>query len=202
MVRIIAGTARGRKIETLEGMETRPTLDRVKEAVFGSLQFRIPYARVLDLFAGSGNLGLEALSRGAKRVVLNDRNPACVEIIRRNVETLGFSDVAAVGEQIAAQLEGKAFTVCGGGDSAAAIEKLRSESEAFDMAFLDPPYREGLSEDAVRRLFESHLILPGGTVVLEHAAELVPKDAPGIYRIVRTKRFGKCGYSLIEEDGE
>ena len=186
MVRIIAGTARGRKIETLEGMETRPTLDRVKEAVFGSLQFRIPYARVLDLFAGSGNLGLEAISRGAKRVVLNDRNPACVAIIRRNIETLGFSDAARTMNL----------------DYAAAIERLSSEGEAFDLAFLDPPYREGLSEDAVKRLFEARLILPGGTVVLEHAAELPPKDAAGVYRVVRTKRFGKCGYSLIEEDGE
>ncbi len=186
MVRIIAGTARGRKLETLEGMETRPTLDRVKEAVFGSLQFRIPYARVLDLFAGSGNLGLEALSRGAKRVVLNDRNPACVEIIRRNIETLGFSDAARTMNL----------------DYAAAIGRLSSEGEAFDLAFLDPPYREGLSEDAVKRLFEARLILPGGTVVLEHAAELPPKDVPGVYRVVRTKRFGKCGYSLIEEDGE
>ncbi len=186
MVRIIAGTARGRKIETLEGMETRPTLDRVKEAVFGSLQFRIPYARVLDLFAGSGNLGLEALSRGAKHVVLNDRNPACVEIIRRNIQTLGFSDAARTMNL----------------DYAAAIERLSSEGEAFDLAFLDPPYREGLSEDAVKRLFESRLILPGGTVVLEHAAELPPNGVPGVYRVVRTKRFGKCGYSLIEEDGE
>ena len=186
MVRIIAGTARGRRIETLEGVETRPTLDRVKEAVFGSLQFRIPYAKVLDLFAGSGNLGLEALSRGAKHVVLNDRNPACVEIIRRNVETLGFSDAARTMNL----------------DYAAAIAQLSSEGEAFDLAFLDPPYREGISGDAVRRLFESGLILPGGVVVLEHAAELVPKDEPGVYRVARTKRFGKCGYSLIEEDGE
>ena len=186
MVRIIAGTARGRKIETLEGMETRPTLDRVKEAVFGSLQFRIPYARVLDLFAGSGNLGLEAISRGAARVVLNDRNPACAEIIRRNVRTLGFSEIA------------KTMNL----DYTAAIEQLRSQGETFDLAFLDPPYREGLSEDAVRRLFESRLILPGGTVVLEHAAELPPNGVPGVYRVVRTKRFGKCGYSLIEEDGE
>lgn len=186
MVRIIAGTARGRKIETLEGMETRPTLDRVKEAVFGSLQFRIPYARVLDLFAGSGNLGLEAISRGAKRVVLNDRNPACIGIIRRNIETLGFSDAARTMNL----------------DYAAAIARLSSEGEAFDLAFLDPPYREGLSEDAVKRLFEARLILPGGTVVLEHAAELPPNGVPGVYRVVRTKRFGKCGYSLIEEDGE
>ena len=186
MVRIIAGMARGRKIETLEGMETRPTLDRVKEAVFGSLQFRIPYAKVLDLFAGSGNLGLEALSRGAKRVVMNDRNPACVEIIRRNIAMLGFSDAAETMNL----------------DYTAAIDRLSAEGETFDLAFLDPPYRGGFSEDAVRRLFESGRMLPGGVVVLEHAAEFVPKDVSGVYRVTRTKRFGKCGYSLIEEDGE
>ena len=185
MVRIIAGSARGRKIETLEGLETRPTLDRVKEAMFGSLQFRIPYAKVLDLFAGSGSLGLEAASRGAKRVVWNDRNPACVEIIRRNIAALGFSEIAGTMNL----------------DYTAAIDRLSSAGEAFDMAFLDPPYREGLSEDAVKRLFASHLILPGGVVVLEHAAALAPKDEPGIYRVVRTKWFGECGYSLIEEDG-
>ena len=184
MVRIIAGTARGRKLETLEGLETRPTLDRVKEAVFGSLQFSIPYAEVLDLFSGSGNLGLEAASRGAKRVVLNDRNPACVEIIRRNVETLGFSDIARTMNL----------------DYAAAIDRLKADGASFDLAFLDPPYREGLSEDAVRQLFSNGLIRPGGIVVLEHAAELPPKDAPGVYRVKRTRRFGKCGYSLIEED--
>ncbi len=186
MVRIIAGTARGRKLETLEGLETRPTLDRVKEAVFGSLQFRIPYAEVLDLFAGSGNLGLEALSRGAKRVVLNDRNPDCAAIIRRNVETLGFSESARVLNL----------------DFEAAIDRLAAEGAQFDLAFLDPPYREGLSERAVRLLFEKKLIKPDGTVILEHASDLVPQDALGVYRIKRTKRFGKCGYSRIEEDRE
>ena len=184
MVRIIAGTARGRKLETLEGLETRPTLDRVKEALFGSIQFRIPYAEVLDLFAGSGSLGLEAASRGAKRVVFNDRNPACVSIIRRNVETLGFSKIARVLNL----------------DFAAAIDRLLKEGAAFDLAFLDPPYREGLSEHAVRQLFEKRLIRSGGHVILEHAAEFSPQGLTGVYRINRTKRFGKCAYSLIEED--
>lgn len=186
MVRIIAGSAHGRKLETLEGMETRPTLDRVKEAVFGSLQFKIPYAEVLDLFSGSGNLGLEAASRGAKRVVLNDRNPACIGIIRRNIDALGFSGIASTLNL----------------DYVAAIDRLAADGASFDLVFLDPPYREGLSEDAVKRLFTKRLIRPGGTVVLEHAADLAPNGAPGIYRIVKTKRFGKCGYSLIEEDGE
>ena len=184
MVRIIAGTARGRKLETLEGLETRPTLDRVKEAFFGSLQFRIPYAEVLDLFSGSGCLGLEALSRGAKRAVLNDRNPVCVEIIRRNIASLGFDGAARTMNL----------------DYAAAIDRLSAEGAHFDLAVLDPPYREGLSEDAVKRLFQNGLMKSGGIVVLEHAAELAPQDAPGVFRVTKTKRFGKCGYSLIEED--
>ena len=186
MVRIIAGAARGRKLDTLEGLETRPTLDRVKEAVFGSLQFRIPYADVLDLFSGSGNLGLEAASRGAARVVLNDRNPACAAIIRNNAETL----------KLPAKTEVLNL------DYVAAIERLKAQGASFDLAFLDPPYREGISEDAVRRLFAAGLIKPNGTVVLEHAAELTPASLPGVFRVVKTKRFGKCGYSLIEEDGE
>lgn len=186
MVRIISGTARGRKIETREGMETRPTLDRVKEAIFGSVQFSVPYAEVLDLFSGSGNLGLEACSRGAKLAVLNDRDAQCTAIIRRNTETLGFSDRVRVLNL----------------DYAAAIDRLRSEGASFDLAFLDPPYREGISEDAVRRLFESGLIKPDGLVILEHAADLAPQGIEGVYRVRRSKKFGRCGYSLIEEDRE
>ena len=186
MVRIISGTARGRKIETREGMETRPTLDRVKEAIFGSVQFSVPYAEVLDLFSGSGNLGLEACSRGAKLAVLNDRDAQCTAIIRRNAETLGFLDRVRVLNL----------------DYAAAIDRLRSEGASFDLALLDPPYREGISEDAVRRLFESGLIKPDGLVILEHAADLAPQGIEGVYRVRRSKKFGRCGYSLIEEDRE
>ncbi len=185
MVRIIAGEARGRRIETLEGLETRPTLDRVKEAVFGSLQFRIPYAEVLDLFSGSGSLGLEAASRGAKRVVMNDRSSACAEIIRRNVATLGFSDRCEVLNL----------------DCTAAIDRLKTQGAQFDLVFLDPPYREGLLADTVKRLFQCDLIKEGGLVIAEHAAELAPQGEAGVFRVVKTKRFGKCGYSVIEEDG-
>lgn len=184
MVRIIAGSARGRKIETREGLETRPTLDRVKEAMFGSVQFLLPEASVLDLFSGSGNLGIEACSRGARLAVLNARDAQSAAIIRKNIETLGFSDRARVLNL----------------DYAAAIDRLSSEGMVFDLAFLDPPYREGLSEDAVTRLFRSGLIRANGVVILEHAAELVPNGVEGVFRVRRSKRFGRCGYSLIEED--
>lgn len=186
MVRIISGSARGRKIETREGLETRPTLDRVKEAIFGSVQFLLPYATVLDLFSGSGNLGLEAVSRGAKLAVLNDRDAQCAAIIRRNAETLGFSDRVRVTNL----------------DYTAAIDRLSAEGVTFDLAFLDPPYREGISEDAVKKLFERGLIKRDGLVILEHAADLAPQGVEGVFRVRRSKKFGRCGYSLIEEDRE
>ena len=186
MVRIISGTARGRKIETREGLETRPTLDRVKEAIFGSVQFLVPYAAVLDLFSGSGNLGLEAVSRGASLAVLNDRDAQCAAIIRKNAETLGFSDRVRITNL----------------DWTAAIDRLCQDGQTFDLAFLDPPYREGISEAAVAMLFERGLIRRDGLVILEHAAELAPQGKPGVYRVRRSKKFGRCGYSLIEEDRE
>ena len=113
-------------------------------------------------------------------------NAQCTAIIRRNAETLGFSDRVRVLNL----------------DYAAAIDRLRSEGASFDLAFLDPPYREGISEDAVRRLFESGLIKPDGLVILEHAADLAPQGIEGVYRVRRSKKFGRCGYSLIEEDRE
>ena len=104
--------------------------------------------------------------------------------IARGLKTLGFSERATVLNL----------------DFTAAIDRLLKEGAAFDLAFLDPPYREGLSEHAVRLLFEKRLVKSGGLVILEHAAEFSPQGLTGVYRINRTKRFGKCAYSLIEED--
>lgn len=183
MVRIIAGSARGRRIETPEGLGTRPTLDRVKEAAFGSLQFDIPHSRVLDLFSGSGNLGLEAASRGAAHVVLNDRDSACARIMRKNVETLGFSDTVRVLNE----------------DYAAAIERLHGEGETFDIVFLDAPYRDGTAQLACEALFQKRMIRPGGTVMIEFGAELLPPHGvEGLMRIRRIKRYGACGFALME----
>lgn len=185
MVRIIAGTARGRKLETPEGLDTRPTLDRVKEAAFGSLQFAVPFSRVLDLFSGSGNLGLEAASRGASHVVLNDRSPACARIIRANAETLGFADVTRVLNY----------------DFSAAIELLAAEGERFDIAFLDAPYRDGIAQIACEELFRRNMILPGGTVMIEFGTEFPePREVPGLMRIRKIRRYGKCGFALLEGD--
>ena len=119
-MRVITGSARGRRLKELEGMETRPTTDRVKEGMFSALQFDIEGRRVLDLFAGTGQLGIECLSRGAASAVFVDRRPDAVKIIRENLKVTDLTDRAQVVS----------------GDS---MEYLKSLREKFDIILLDPP---------------------------------------------------------------
>ena len=182
MVRIVAGTARGRKLETLQGLDTRPTLDRVKEAAFGSLQFAIPYSTVLDLFSGSGNLGLEAASRGAAHVVLNDSNPACTAIIARNAAALGLTSTTRILQA----------------DYLTAIALLAAEGASFDIVFLDAPYHEGQAQKAAHALFSRGMVKRGGTVMLEHATDCPPVAEDGLSTIRKTKHYGTCSFSLLE----
>lgn len=184
MVRIVAGTARGRKLETPEGLDTRPTLDRVKEAAMGSLQFRLMGSRVLDLFSGSGNLGLEALSRGAAFAVLNDRSVLCASVIRRNAETLGFSDRTLVWEL----------------DYEAALSECARRGERFDVVFLDAPYQDGAAEQAARRILEIGLLKEEGVIYLEYATELPPHLPMEGARVYKEKRCGACSFVLMERE--
>ena len=126
-MRVITGSARGRRLKELEGMETRPTTDRVKEGMFSALQFDIEGRKVLDLFAGTGQLGIECLSRGAKSAVFVDRRKDAVALIRENLK--------------ATELSHKAKVVSG--DS---MEYLKGVREKFDIIFLDPPYEAGVLE--------------------------------------------------------
>ena len=123
-MRIIAGEARSRTILAPEGRDTRPTLDRVRENLFNILQWQCPGARVLDLFAGSGALALEALSRGAAEAVLADCDARAVRVERQNVEALGFSQRARVLQA----------------DWRETVRKLSAEGRSFQLVFLDPPY--------------------------------------------------------------
>ena len=184
-MRIIAGSARGRQIEALPGLATRPTLDRVKEAMFGALQFDLPGSHVLDLFSGSGNLGLEAASRGAKLVVCNGDSAACAALIRKNAAAVRLSDVVTV-----MQL-----------DYREAIRRLAASGLRFDFAFLDAPYASGFAEDAARTLFAEGLMQPDGLVLIEHSSTAAPpQDVRGIMRRRRTKKFGACAVSEMERD--
>ena len=180
-MRIIAGSARGRSFDAPAGRDTRPTLDRVKEAIFGSIQFQVPGATVLDLFSGSGNMGLEALSRGAAEAICVDVSPACTALIRKNGEKLGLDDRLQV---INAEFR-------------TALSALKAQGKTIDLVFLDPPYASGYAAEAVEILFREDILDLDGTVIVEHAWDQPPKLAEGPWQIVRVKRYGACGVTTL-----
>ena len=179
-MRVITGSARGRRLKELEGMETRPTTDRVKEGLFSALQFDIEGRRVLDLFAGTGQLGIECLSRGAASAVFVERRPDAVQLIRENLRTTELQDRARV-------VAGEAMAFLEGG-------------EKFDLVFLDPPYQSGLLEQALDRLTRFDILNPHGIIVAEHPAERRLPPLPPPYRLRRTYRYGKIAVSLYRRE--
>jgi 16S rRNA (guanine966-N2)-methyltransferase len=169
-MRIISGTARGRQIDAPEGRNTRPTLDKVKEALFGSIQFDIPGSRVLDLFSGSGNLGLEAISRGAEQAVLNDSSAECVRFIKKNAEKMGFLDRSVIMQR----------------DYAACLAFLK-DKPPFDFIFIDPPYQRDLAKPAVEQIFALGLLAQGGRIIIERDAK---DDTAYPGRLLAVKKYG------------
>ncbi len=181
-MRIIAGSARGRRFEAPKGLNTRPTLDRVKESLFGILQFRIPDSDVLDLFSGSGNLGLEAASRGARSVVCNDHDRACASLIRSNAASLGLSERIQV--------------LCL--DYEAALKRLKQEEAAFDLAFLDAPYADGTAAAAAELLYRWKLMRTDGRVVIEHDRKLPPAIGASYCRVCDQRCYKDVGIMILE----
>ena len=183
MLRIIAGSARNRRIEAPEGKNTRPTLDRVRENLFNILQTRIRDSAVLDLFAGSGALSFEAISRGASRAVLCDLDRNANRIEKQNAQTLGFS----------AQTE---ILCC---DWKTAVRMLQKRGERFDLVFLDPPYRmTDLSE--VSAALEP-LMDADGLVIVEHEAKQPPEFGTGFEK-TDERKWGFCGMTFYRKREE
>ena len=170
-MRVITGTARGRRLREPEGMATRPTTDNVKESMFNLIQFDIEGRRVLDLFAGTGQLGIEALSRGAKQCVFVDRERAAQEVIRRNLAAAKLADRARV-----AAMEAQSF--------------LLGARERFDIALLDPPYGENLIPAVLPKL--AGLMKDTGVIVCETEKNEELPEAAGEFLLHRTYRYGKA----------
>ena len=181
-MRVITGSARGCRLKELEGMETRPTTDRVKEGLFNIIQFDIEGRKVLDLFAGTGQLGIECLSRGAASAVFVDRRTDAVKLIRENLKATRLSDKARVVS----------------GDS---MEFLKSLRESFDLIFLDPPYEAGLLEPAIAHIAKFDILSPHGIIVAEHPVGLALPALAAPYRLHRTYRYGKIALSLYRRGG-
>ncbi len=184
MMRIITGRARGTHLTTLEGVATRPTAERTKEAVFSVIAFEIPDATVLDLFAGSGQLGLEALSRGAKRAVFCDRSADAVRVIRANAEKTRLLPSCEI--------------LCL--DAEAALGRLKGR-ERFDIVFLDPPYAAHLVPRALTLLDELDLLSPTARIICETAEEGDVFDGNAAlssrFSVARTARYGAAYVTIL-----
>ena len=179
-MRVITGSARGMTLKAPEGLSTRPTAEKVKEAVFSALQFEIEGRRVLDLFAGSGQMGIEALSRGAVSAVFVEADKTAARIIKENLQKTRLAPQATV-----MQTDALAY--------------LRMCGSVFDLAFLDPPYAVGLLQKALAAA--EPLIAEGGAVVCEHPATETLPNAVGLLRADRRYQYGKTAVTVFRKGG-
>ncbi len=168
-MRVISGSAKGRKLKTLDGLAVRPTTDKVKEAIFSALQFDLPEATVLDLFAGSGQMGIEALSRGAKSVVFVDHAARSLAVVRENLMAVGFLTQAQI-----YQMEAATF--------------LTTTNQVFDVVILDPPYHHDILA-AILPLLEN-VMAYGGRVVCEHETGLQMAESFGTLQQEKQRKYG------------
>ncbi len=182
MMRIITGRARGTHLYTLEGETTRPTSERAKEAVFSMLQFELRDRVVLDLFAGSGQMGLEAISRGASRAVLVDASPKAVDIIKKNVQKTHFEKECTV--------------LCT--DYADALRSHRvGMPEGFGLVVLDPPYAKRLVCPALELLIKGDWLEDGAFVVCESAEENIFEANEALAKHFEVRRHAKYGVAYV-----
>lgn len=174
-MRIITGSARGRKLKTLEGLDVRPTTDKVKEAIYSAIQFDVEGSTVLDLFSGSGQMGIEAISRGANVVFFVDKSKASIDCTRENIQTVGFSKQA------------KIFNM----DS---FDFIKTTSQKFDIVILDPPYSKGIIEQLLP-ILETKLN-NGAKVICEHEKYLQLPETIGNLNLKKKYSYGKTEVTL------
>ena len=176
-MRVISGSARGRRLKELPGMDTRPTTDQVKESIFNIIQFDVEGRKVLDLFAGTGQMGIEALSRGAAHATFVDLAPAAAKIVRENVELTRFTDVSKV-----VQSDWRGF--------------LSSCREKFDLIFLDPPYKTDMLENAMQTIAAIDILSEHGIMICESPLDKQLPELAAPYEKGKEYRYGKIKVTL------
>lgn len=174
-MRIIAGALKGRRLVTPRGATTRPTADQVRIALMDTLTPRLGGARFLDLYAGAGGVGLEALSRGAAAATFVECDARAVVALRQNITTLGVGDVARVEH----------------GDVVRVLQRLEADGAAFDLVFLDPPYESDETAAALDALGSGGVVAPEAIVVAQHRTKRPPAASIGRLAAFRTRRFGE-----------
>ena len=177
-MRVISGKARGTSLYSLEGSHTRPTTDRVKESMFSIINFNIPDALVLDLFAGSGALGIEAISRGAKKCWFVENSKQAADIVKRNIEKTNSSENAVL-----KIMDFKAF--------------LNYVDEQFDVILLDPPYNKKMCDEAMKIIYERNLLKDNGIIMCEtEYGEVITTD----FTKKKEYKYGKTMLSVFVKD--
>lgn len=177
-MRVITGSAKGKRLVTPDGRDVRPTPEKVKEAIFSALQFDIEGRRVLDLFAGSGQLGIEALSRGAESTTLVDSSAISTKLIKTNIENCGFCDRARI-------IQSDYLAYCAMSD------------DIFDIVFLDPPYKAGYLMNALKAVLP--LVSDYGFIICEHPPEVEVIENVGVFSIWRSYRYGKINVTVYRK---
>ncbi len=173
-MKVISGFLKGRNIRGYNINGTRPTMDRVKESIFASIQSYIKESIVLDLFAGTGNYGIEAISNYAKKVYFNDINHECIKIIKTNIQEFNISDKAII-----LNLD---YKKC--------LEYLKNNNLKFDLIFLDPPYDMHILDNILEYLSNNNLINQNGLVIVEYRKEEL-KDNYNNLKLIKTKKYGE-----------
>ena len=191
-MRVISGKRRGLKLSAPEGLDTRPTTDRVKESVFNIIQTHLPCGFVLDMFAGSGAMGIEALSRGAAGAVFIENSPAAHKIVKSNLEASRLSGAVLFNSDAFALLERLAA------EGAAAPNGERFDpKQGFDIIFLDPPYNKGLVQKALSEIRRLDLLGENGIIVAETERGGEDPDGCG-FSIIKEAKYGKTVITVMQ----
>lgn len=179
-MRVVAGEFRGRRLDSIEGLDVRPTSDKVKESLFNILGSSVIDSIFLDLFGGTGGIGIEALSRGAKHVVFIDSGIKSIKVLKGNLDKLNIKDNAEVFHT----------------DYSTAISKLYKYKRKFDIIFVDPPYRVGIAESALEEIDKNLILTESGIIVVEHdSRDEMPQRVGKLYKY-RIKQYGSTGLSF------
>jgi len=185
-MRIISGTSKGRKLVTPRDHSLRPTSDRVKESIFNILQDKLEGKVVLDLFAGTGNLGIEALSRGAKKTIFVEKRRQALRLIQRNLNQFGLKERSEIFSK----------------DANRAIGILKEKGESFDLILMDPPYEKGLIQKTITKLNSHQIFHKDSILVIEHnRREPLPRNMNG-WNLIRQRRIGETVISFLTPQGE
>jgi len=179
-MRVISGSARNKPLLSVEGLDTRPTIDRVKEGIFSSIQFIIPGAKVLDLFAGTGQMGIEALSRGANFCVFVDHSPKAIDVVTKNLKNCALFDRARVVNMLSQDF-------------------LRTTKDKFDIVFLDPPYNMAILDEILPKVCE--ITAEDGIIFAESELGWKPAEIDGL-KLKKQYKYGKVLVSKFQKESQ